>query len=108
VARKRKLEAAAERGAVDGRDEGLAAGLDAPIEQRQLAAFLEQVHRRLLLTLLLDVFRKRTPERLQECRVAPGAERLLGRGDDAAFHGGVGRQPLDDRRQLLDALERDD
>ena len=42
VAGEAKLEAAAERGAVDRRDERLAAGLDAPVELRQLAALVEQ------------------------------------------------------------------
>ena len=42
MAGQRQLEAAADRGAVDRRDPRLAAGLDAPIEQRQLAAFVEQ------------------------------------------------------------------
>ena len=49
VAGERELEAAADRGAVDGGDPRLAAGLDPPIEQRELAALLEQAGRRLLL-----------------------------------------------------------
>ena len=51
MAGERQLEAAAERGAVDRRDPRLAAGFDAPIKQRQLAAFLEQLCGRGLLAL---------------------------------------------------------
>src|SRR6202042_622604 len=47
-----KLEPAAERSAVDRGDPRLAAGLDPPIQQRQLAAFLEQARRRLFLAVL--------------------------------------------------------
>src|SRR5262252_7597218 len=98
VAGERKLEAAADRGAVEGRDPGLAAGLDAPEEQRQLAAFLEETERRLFLALILGERRKCAAKRLKEGQIGTGAERVLGRGDHHAFDGGVGRKPLDVRR----------
>src|SRR5438270_3961082 len=41
VAREAEFESAADRSAVDGGDPRLAAGLDAPVEQRELAALLE-------------------------------------------------------------------
>src|SRR6185437_8777940 len=52
MAGQRKLEAAAHCRAVERADPRLAAGLDAPIEQRELAALLEHEFRRRFLALL--------------------------------------------------------
>ena len=108
VAGEAELEAAAERGAVDGGDERLAAGLDAPVELRQLAALGEQHRRRGLLALALGQVAERARQRFQQRQVGAGAERLLARGDDRALDRGVGRDLLDDRGQFLDRREIDD
>ena len=71
VAGERELEAAAERGAVDGGDPRLAAGLDPPIEQRELAAFLEQARRRLLLAVAWRAPAKLRPSDSSSVRSAP-------------------------------------
>ena len=97
-----KLEAAAERGAVDRRDERLAAGLDAPVELRQLAAFVEQKRGGGLLALALRHVGEHAAERFQQREIGAGAERVLARGDDRALDRGIARDLLDELRQLLD------
>ncbi len=46
-------------------------------------------------------FRERAALRLQHAQIGAGAERLLAGGEYCALDGGVGRDPLDDRRQLF-------
>ncbi len=106
VAGERELEAAADRGAVDGGDPRLAAGLDPPIEQRELAAFLEQAGRRLLLA-VAGKLPEAAAERLEEREIGASAEGVLARGDHHALHGSVTGKLLHQRRELLDRLERD-
>ena len=103
-----KLEAAAERGAVDRRDERLAAGLDAPVELRQLAAFVEQQRRRGFLAVPLRHLAEHAGERFEQRQVGAGAERVLAGGDDRALDRGVGCDLLDDLAELLDHRQVDD
>jgi hypothetical protein len=103
-----ELEAAAKRGAVDRRDPRLAAGLQPPIEQRQLAALLEQHGDRRLLAARLAHVGELAAVNLQHGEVGAGAERLLGRGHDRALDRWVARHFLHDRGKLLDDLEIDE
>ena len=107
VAGEAELEAAAERGAVDRGDERLAAGFDAPVELRQLAALGEQHRGRGLLALALGEVAERARQRFQQRQIGAGAERVLARGDDRALDRGVGRDLLHDLGQFLDRGEID-
>ena len=107
VAGEAELEPTADRGAVDGGDPRFAAGLDAPIEQRELPALLEKAFRRLLLAVLPRECTERTRERLEQRQIGAGAERVFRRCNDDAFHRGIARELLDEGRQFLDALARD-
>ena len=101
VAGEAQLEAAAERGAVDRRDPRLAAGLEPPVEQRELAALLEQARDRRLLALRLGQVGERRGSSISSMReIGAGAERVLAGGDDRALDRGVGRDLLDDRRRV--------
>ncbi len=110
VAGEAKLETAAERGARDRRHPRLAAGLEPPVEQRELAALLEEDGDGGLVTARLPpVTRSGTrwrigesvaTERLQHGEVGPGAERVLARGDDRALDRGLARHLLDDIGEL--------
>ena len=101
MAGQRQFQAAAHRGAVDRRDPRLAAGLHAAGDLRQLAAFFEQKFVRPFLAFRFPQFRERAALRLQHAQIGAGAERLLAGGEHCALDGGVGRDPLDDRRQLF-------
>ena len=108
VAREAELERAAERGAVDGGGPRLAAGFQPPVEQRELAALLEQLGVRRLLALLACHVGKGAVERLQHGEVGAAGERVLARGDDRALDGGLVGDAVDDRAQLLDHVHVDD
>ena len=108
VAGEAELEAAAQRRAVNGRGERLAAGLDAPVELRQLAAFGEQHRRRRCVALALGKLPKRAGQRFQQRQIGAGAECLLARGDHRALDRGVAGDLLDDLGQFLDRRDVDD
>ena len=72
-----KLEAAAERGAVDGRDPRLAAGLDPTIEHGELAAVLVKRRDRRFLAARLGHVGELAAEQFQHGEIGAGAERLL-------------------------------
>ena len=101
MAGERELEAAAHRGAGDRRHPRLAAGLDAPEDQREVAHLLEQAGIRRLLALRFLQLGIGAILRLQHAEVGAAAERVLAGGDHRALDGGVGRDLLDDRRKLL-------
>ena len=107
VAGEAELKAAAKRGAVDGGDERLAAGLDPPVELRQLAAFGEQHRGRSFLALAFGELAERARQRFQQGQVGAGAERVLARGDDRALDRGIAGDFLHDRGQFLDRREID-
>ena len=108
VAGEAKLEAAAECGAGYRRHPGLAAGLKAPVEQRQPAALLEQQRGARLFPLRFRDLGELATEYLQHGEVSAGAERVLTRGDDRALDRGFVCHLFNDARKLLDHFEVDD
>jgi hypothetical protein len=108
VTGERELESAAHRGAVERRHPGFAGGFELSVEQRELAAFLEQLRGRRLLSLRAHHVGESLAHAFQHGEVSAAGEGVLGRGDDRALDGGVRRHLVDDRAQLLDHFEIDD
>ena len=108
MAGKRKLECAAEANAVHRRGEGLAAGLEPTVEQRQPARFLEEELHRLICALLGRKLAVSRAQALKHGEVRAAGEGFLARGDDAAFDRVVARDHVDDARQLVHHFCRDD
>ena len=104
----RQLEAAAHRGAVEGADPRLARRLDAPVQQRQLAAFLEHETGRGFRAFVLHHVGVHRAHALQHRQVGAAAEGVLAGGDDRALDRFIGRDFLDDRREFADHVHRDD
>jgi hypothetical protein len=91
-----QLEAAAERRAVDGRDQRLAAGLQLAEQQREAA--------RVAVDLLRVLHAREHADQVLE--VGPGDEAVLGRGDHHALHGRVAGERLDGLAQFAHELRR--
>ena len=107
VAREAEFESAADRSAVDGGDPRLAAGLDAPVEQRELAALLEHHGGSGLFALRARHLGKHLAEFVEHGQVGAGAERVLAADDDRALDRRIARDLLDDRGEFLDHREVD-
>ena len=101
MARQRDLEGAAEAHAVDGGDEGLAAGLQLAQHQRQRPALLEEGRHGRFRTLGPDIRRIGLARPLEHGEVGTGGKRVLARGDHAALDGGIGDDGIDRRVQVL-------
>ncbi len=101
MAGKRQLEAAAHRGAVERRDPRLAAGFELAVGQRETAREIE--HHRVGGFLALGLENRHVVVTLlfQHREVGAAAERILARGDDRALDGGVPRDLVDQRVELL-------
>ncbi len=108
MAGERQLETAADRGAVDGGNPRLAAGLDAPVQQRQPAALVEQPRICRFGALRCRQIGEGAAQSFQHRQIGAGAERVLARRNHHALDRAVGRQLLDDGRKLLDHFHVDD
>jgi hypothetical protein len=108
VAGERQLEGAAEADPVHGRREGLAAGLEPPVEERKAAALLEEVAHRRLLAALADQAHVLGAQALEHGEVRAAREGLLARRDHAALHGVVGHHRVDEGGEVLHHLRGDD
>jgi len=101
-------EALAQAQALDGRREGLAAGLQPPEQQRQAPGGLEEVAHRHLLALLGLQLLVGPAEALQHGEVGAAGEIVLAGGDDAALDRRIGRDLLDDLLELVHHAFGDD
>ena len=108
MAGERELEAAAHRRAVERADERLAAGLQAPVKLRQLAALGEQHGIGGFVALRLRHGGEGGGESLEQREIGAAAEGRLARGDDGAFDSGIGRDLFDQPAQFLDDVGIDD
>ena len=108
LAGERELEGAAEADAVDRGGEGFPAGLELAVEQRELAALVEEGLHRDLLALLLGQADIEVAQALEHGQVGAAGKGLLAGGDDAALDG-LGRgDRVDDLVELGHQLGRDD
>ena len=100
VAGEAKLKTAAQHRAVDGGDPRLAAGLNPPVEQRELAALLEEPGSRSLFAARRRHIGKLAAGGFQHGEIGTGAERFLARGDDDAPDGSISHHRVEDRAEL--------
>src|SRR5262252_9663748 len=108
MARQAKLETTTQRRAGDRRHPRFAACLEAPIEQRQLAAVLEKYGGCGLLAACPCHLGECVNGRFQHEEVRAGTKRLLARGDDRAPDCAIAGDRLDDIGKLLDDVTIDD
>ncbi len=108
MAGEHQFEAAAHAGAIHRGDPRLAAGFQAAVEQRQLAAFLEHHPGGGFLAFAFEQIGIDVAEALQHGEVGAAAEGVLARGDDRALDLLVARHLLDDFSEFLDHARVDD
>src|SRR6202035_1539493 len=72
-----------------------------PVQERRVAAFVEDMRIRRRFTLRRDKLRVGAAHAFQHGQIGAGAERILARGDDHALDRGVGGDLLDNRRKLV-------
>jgi hypothetical protein len=107
VAGERQLERAAHAGAVDGRDPGLAGGLELAPQPAHAAGAVEQ-HLDRRVGVLLLFLGEEAQHLLQHGEVGAAGKRVLAGGDDGALDRLVGGNGLDDRLQLVHHLLGED
>ncbi len=108
MAGERELEPTAHRRAVERADPGLAAGLDAPIELRELAALVEHHLGRRFLALLADHVGVEPAHVFEHRQVGAAAECRLGGCNHHALDRGIVRHLVDNRAEFRDDVHGDD
>src|SRR4029077_5121992 len=108
VTGERKLETAAHGSAIEGTDPWLAGGFEAPVDLRQLAAFLENESGRRFLSLCTNEIGKHGAHTLEHREISTAAEGVLAGSYDRALDGSIRGNFINERAQFLDHARVDD
>ena len=108
MAGEREFETATHGRPVERADPGLAGGFEAPIEQRQLAAFLEYESGGCFLAFCADKIGEDGTHTLEHRKVGAAAEGFLAGGDDHTFDSRVGGDLINQGAEFLDHARGDD